>query len=31
MASDYELIQLDKIKDSKLSVQSTEIKVNPEY
>jgi hypothetical protein len=30
MASDYELIPLDKIKESKLSVQAPEITVNPE-
>jgi hypothetical protein len=30
MASDYELIPLDKIKDSKLSVQAPEVTVNPE-
>ena len=30
MASDYELIPLDKIKDSKISVQAPEITVNPE-
>lgn len=30
MASEYELIPLDKIKDSKLSIQAPEITVNPE-
>jgi hypothetical protein len=30
MAADYELVPLDKIKDSKLSVQAPEITVNPE-
>jgi hypothetical protein len=30
MASDYELIPLDKVKDSKISVQAPEITVNPE-